>query len=375
MRTISVAHLTSVHSRLDVRIFLKECRSLGSNGYQVTLIVADGEGNEVRDGIQIIDAGRESGRLRRMTRTPGRILEHCRSIDVDIVHLHDPELLTISNKLKNAGKRVIFDAHEDGPAQILGKPYINPLFRGVLARMFGAYEARVCRNVDAVVAATPTIRDKFLAINSETVDINNYPIQNELHTDVDVQESSRKQVCYVGGIAEIRGIRELVQAMELVQSGTRLKLCGQFAETHIEEEVRRFRGWTKVDAEGFVDRLAVRDVLRDSIAGLVTFHPMPNHMDAQPNKMFEYMSAAVPVIASDFPLWRDIVEGNDCGICVDPMRPQSIADAIDFLAGNPDRAGEMGENGRRAVRERYNWSVEEDKLLALYARLSKRLET
>jgi glycosyltransferase involved in cell wall biosynthesis len=99
---------------------------------------------------------------------------------------------------------------------------------------------------------------------------------------------------------------------------------------------------------------------------LVTFLPSPNHIDAQPNKMFEYMSAGVPVIASHFPLWREIVEGNDCGVCVDPLNPEEIARAIDFLVSHPERAEEMGRNGQRAVWERYNWGNEEMKLISLY---------
>ncbi len=93
---------------------------------------------------------------------------------------------------------------------------------------------------------------------------------------------------------------------------------------------------------------------------------MPNHVDAQPNKMFEYMSAGIPVIASDFPLWREIIEGCGCGICVDPLDPKKIAEAIDYLVDNPEIARRMGENGRKAVYDRYNWDVEEKKLLALY---------
>ena len=75
--------------------------------------------------------------------------------------------------------------------------------------------------------------------------------------------------------------------------------------------------------------------------------------------MFEYMSSGVPVIASNFPLWREIIEGNNCGICVDPLNPTAIATAIDTLAKDPDRARQMGRNGQKAVLEKFNWSAEE----------------
>jgi glycosyltransferase involved in cell wall biosynthesis len=82
--------------------------------------------------------------------------------------------------------------------------------------------------------------------------------------------------------------------------------------------------------------------------------------------MFEYMAAGLPVIASRFPLWREIVEGNDCGVCVDPLDPAAIAAAIDLFCGDPALARRMGENGRRAVLARYDWRGEADKLAAFH---------
>ncbi|MFA5195832.1 MAG: glycosyltransferase, partial [Bacteroidales bacterium] len=82
-----------------------------------------------------------------------------------------------------------------------------------------------------------------------------------------------------------------------------------------------------------------------------------------------YMSAGIPVVASNFPLWKEIIEGNRCGICVDPMNPKAIADAINYLLINLDKAEEMGKNGQKAVINKYNWESEKKKLLGLYEKL------
>lgn len=365
----TVGHLTTVHPRRDVRILLKECRSLARAGYRVILIVADGKGAEVDGDVAIVDVGAASSRLDRMTSATRRVLDKALELELDICHLHDPELMPIGLKLKRVGKRVIFDAHEDVPKQLLNKPYLSAWVRRALSWGFGAYESWACRQFDAIVAATPFIRDKFLGMNPLSVDVSNFPLLGELNSDIEWEDKCR-QVCYVGGISAIRGVRELVAAMEEVRSGARLQLCGSFSEPDVEADVKQRPGWSAVDELGYLDRAAVREVLGRCVAGLVTLHPLPNYLDSQPIKMFEYMSAGIPVIASDFPLWREIVVGSQCGVCVDPMNPHEIARAIDLLVNDPERARRMGENGRAAIRDRYNWSAEERKLLRLYGELS-----
>lgn len=367
--SMKVCHLTSVHFRFDTRIYLKECASLAKHGHRISLVVADGKGEEQKNGIHIVDAGASRGRLDRILHAPTRVLEKAIALDADIYHLHDPELIPIGLRIKKLGKKVVFDAHEDVPKQLLGKPYLDSLSRHFLSHMFAIYERWACRRLDAVIAATPCIRDKFSAMGIRTIDVNNFPLLGELATgDVDWSRK-QDQVCYVGGIGRIRGILEVVQAMGRVQSGARLQLVGRFNEPVVEAKAQADSGWLRVDPLGFLGRNEVAQVLERSVGGLVTFLPFPNHIDAQPNKMFEYMSAGIPVIASDFPLWREIVEGNECGICVDPLDSHAIAQAIDFLLSNPERAEQMGRNGQRAVAEKYNWSIEESKLLAFYGEL------
>jgi glycosyltransferase involved in cell wall biosynthesis len=360
-----IAHLTSAHPRYDVRIFKKMCISLASSGHQAHLIVADGFGDEVCEHVRITDVGASQGRLDRILNAPKRIYAKALKLNADVFHLHDPELIPIGLMLKNAGKRVIFDSHEDVAKQILSKPYLNFLMRFVIARLYEVYEAWACSRLDGVVTATPFIRDKFLKINRNTTDINNFPLIHELSNDSGWTKK-RFEVCYVGGIGRIRGILEVCQALSHIQSNTRLNLVGIFGEPVVEKLARQSPGWSRVNELGYLSRDEVGGVLERSIAGLVTFLPVPNHIDAQPNKMFEYMSAGIPVIASDFPLWREIIVGNDCGIVVDPLRPDRIAQAIDYFALNPREAQRMGSNGRKAVMSFYNWTNEESKLINFY---------
>jgi glycosyltransferase involved in cell wall biosynthesis len=251
------------------------------------------------------------------------------------------------------------------PKQMMSKPYLNWPIRWGIAQAFQFYEAWACGRFDGVIAATPYIRDKFLAINLNTVDINNFPLLNELEPQTAWTEKNN-EVCYVGVIAKIRGINEICSAMQLIKSNVRLNLAGKFAEPKVEQEVQAMPSWKKVNNFGFLDRVGVRKVLNCSLAGLVTLHPVINYIDALPVKMFEYMSAGIPVIASDFPLWREIISGNDCGLLVDPLKPAQIAEAIDYLVNHPKEAECMGHNGRKAIINLYNWPNEERKLFDLY---------
>nr|WP_068464560.1 glycosyltransferase family 4 protein [Hyphomicrobium sulfonivorans] len=368
---MKIAHLTSVHSRYDTRIFLKQCRTLATAGHDVSLVVADGKGDEHLEGVHIIDVGAPSGRVHRCIISAHRVVSTAIRIGADVCHLHDPELLTSAARLRRLGKAVIYDAHEDLPEDIIGKTYIHASLRRPLAAVAARTQNRVCSKIECVVAATPHIQEKFLHAGIKTIAVRNYPILDELNPDGQRRANSNT-VCYVGGIASNRGIQEIVAALPLSTTDVRLALAGSINERGLRAHLEASPGWRYVDDLGFLSRDGVKDVLERSVAGLVTLHPTTAFVDSLPIKMFEYMSASLPVIASNFPLWRQIIEGNNCGICVDPTDPASIARAIDRLMTDRDLAQRLGENGRRAVIAQYSWEAESNQLIKFYQDISQR---
>lgn len=369
--TPRVVHLSSVHARHDTRVFIKMCSSVAEYGYETYLVVADGKGDELVNGVNIIDVGSWDNRFHRIHSIAKQIFHTACLLNADLYHLHDPELIPFGCKLVKKGFKVIFDSHEDVPKQILGKPYLNKTVRWGISNIFSYYEGIACAKLSGVIGATPTIRDKFRSRNENTENINNFPLLGELSASLP-WSNKRLEVCYVGGVSKIRGIVEMCCAMGQVKSRARLNLVGGLGEGDLKEALRQTPGWDRVNLAGFLDREGVRNVLQRSIAGLLVFHPVPNHVDAQPNKLFEYMSAGIPVIASDFPLWRDIIAHHDCGLLVDPLVPESIAESIDYLVTHRSEAERMGNNGRLAVEQRYNWESEKNKMFSFYERTMSR---
>lgn len=363
---MKICHITIIHQRYDIRIFHKESKLLQEAGYEANLIIADGKCDEIKDGIHIYDIGKPKNRIERLIKFSKKAYQKAISLDCEIYHFHDPELISIALKLKKKGKKVIYDVHEDVPRQILSKSYLPKYLRRIISKFFEIYENYAVKKFDYIITSTPFIKDRFLKINHKTIDVQNMPILSEFTNIEHKWETKEKALCYIGGITKIRGIEEIIVVVKQLPEII-LFIAGPLENDELKKIINNDN---QIKYLGFLNRDEIKIVFKKSICGLVLLHPTINYLNSLPIKLFEYMSAGLPVIASNFPLWKEIVESNNCGICVDPLKPDEIAKAIEYLINNLDIARKMGENGRKAVIEKYNWENESKKLLSVYKSLS-----
>lgn len=371
---VSVCHISTLHNALDVRIFHKQAKTLARAGYNVT-VIAPYRSNTIVGGVGIVglpdpNPGRTT-RLFGVDRLAFRLASRQHGY---VYHLHDPELLPWGLLLRLLTRaKVVYDVHEDYAKVIAGR-YRGRLRRNLIEWCFHLLEWSAAWILSAVVAATDDIAGHFPRYR--TVVVRNYPSLGlfPLPKHEKDEKSSSKgpySLIVTGGLTRFRGIRELVQAAALVgdEYDIRVKLLGRFRSKTFEEEIRALPGFERVEYHEWVPYEEVPHHLAESNIGIALFHPLPNHLSSMPNKLFEYMAAGLPIVASNFPLWREIVEGNECGLTVNPLDPKEIAEAIEYLLSNPQMRDQMGRAGRKVFVEKYNWNSEAKTLLDLYREL------
>lgn len=354
---LKIAHLTSVHGLFDTRIFHKQCRSLESAGYEVHLVVSTAKDAEV-DKVFIHAVSQSGGRIKRMLLTGLRVYRKALQIDAAIYHIHDPELIPFGLLLKRRGKIVIFDSHEDYPADIFSKRWIPRHIRGCVSRMFSILERYAYPKLDALVVVHQELAKRISSLQPNTVIVHNFPL---VDSDFTPRPVRNQKFVWLGMLNKIRG-SDQIDAAVLGFSNITLDIIGSTGGLKFKAD--------NINTLGSFEHAIAMDMAGHYLAGLVTYLPEPNHIDALPNKLFEYMALGLPVIASDFPKWRRIVDDAACGILVDPMDPAQIRAAMDWMYQNPQLAMEMGLRGREAVLGKYSWASEEKVLLGLYKELS-----
>jgi glycosyltransferase involved in cell wall biosynthesis len=373
-RRVRVAVISSVHRWNDTRIFVKQAATLAANGYDVTLVaIGDQPSPFEASGVQVVPLPRRRRALRWITWLS--ILRIVLARRTDVVHAHDPELIPLVLLLKLTGRKAVCDIHENVAEQVLHKEWIPRFCRVPLSRLLKRAQQWLPRWADAVLLAEDSYVRDFPQVPNVSV-VRNFPLLPP-HFKRDYRTHTFRMI-YVGDVRRVRGIREYVAiADRLAKRGVpvELRIVGSFADPNEERQTRDL-----VQQLGLEKRVLflgrrppeqVAALVECCDVGLALLHPIGNYRESYPTKMFEYMAAGVPVIASRFALWESVLVGNDCGRVVEPLDVEEATNAAIEYWESRELRERHGQNGRSAVVGHYHWGVEATQLMAVYAALSR----
>jgi glycosyltransferase involved in cell wall biosynthesis len=366
-----VVHLAPVHQVLDMRVFQKECKTLARAGYEVVMVSSYGN-HETLDGIRIHTVHKPKNKVLRILGNTWRMFRAAKKEDAPIYHLHSPELIPVGFILSLLGKNIIYDMHEYVPGYLLTKEWILPWLRKPVSKAFEVLE-RLTLNRFYVLFAEKSYAEDYTWVK-RGVTVLNYPILDFLLT-IKAEKFTEPTIAYVGDVNESRGALVTIEALVLlakrgkypkwlcigaIQDSLKAHLLSIIQEHHLNVEFTGYR--VTQEAHPLVARAHI---------GLAVLSRIPNHLGSYPTKLFEYMALGIPGIISDFPLYKEIIDEVGCGLYVAPENPGELADAIEYLLDNPEKAAAMGRRGREVVNSSYNWESEAKKLLDVYKTLSK----
>lgn len=355
------------HRAFDPRVFLKQARSLAYAGFDVRYVVPHDK-DEERDGVKILGVPRHPKGWKKLVLSPWLVYRRALTCPRDaIFQLHDSELLWIGILMKLRGRKMIYDAHEDTPEQISYQHWIPKFLRKPYALFYFLLEKLCGRWFDAIIIAEPVIARYFPP--SKTTLVRNFPILAQFPAPTHPYESRAKNIVYVGLLSRPRGAVEMAEAATIAKNkGVDFKMifAGDFSPASLRDEIV---GKHPVETTPWMQFGQVVDLMMNSRVGMIIPHPIERYKTNYPVKLFEYMAACLPVIASKVGESTGFVQEADAGIVVDPNKPQEIADAIQWLLDHPREASEMGNRGRKLVSEKYNWERESIKLIELYEKM------
>lgn len=360
MQKVKVCHIVSGYFRNDPRILYRQCISLHEEGYSVSILTNDGLPDEVIEGISIFSTRVYwKSRLKILLFAKKQFISRANEINADIYQIHSPELLSLGLYLKKVGKLVVYDAHEDLPAHILEKDWLPAILRKPISFAVKFYMNIVLKRFDAIVTPHPHVLEKMIKVNYNSKLVTNFAKVTEvIPYSLNDYINRGKKICYSGTVYlhsnQLTILDSLNQIPDLIYI-----VAGYFSPEHLKtlsshqsfKNLQYFGRLNKNDLQNFYQEARIGVVIIDykmNLGGQKGTYAV--------NKMFEYMEASLPIICSDYDLWREIVEEYQCGICVQPGNTKQLVEALKFLLNNPSIAYEMGQRGRKAVEEKYNWS-------------------
>jgi glycosyltransferase involved in cell wall biosynthesis len=379
-----IGMLLSNPFRPDPRV-LKEARSLAQLGHQITIVAWDRQGEypqqeQPAPGVQVLRVqgvastyGIGARQILRLPRFWRAALPLLQAAQPEILHCHDFDTLPAGLWWgRRHGLPVVYDAHEYYAD--LAQPRLKGLGGKLLYQAIRFSEHFAARLASAVITVDQTLGDIYRGVNRRVVIVGHYPPGDQAQQPSGAFSHPELRLIYVGRLSRDRGLlayAEILRALRRAEVPARLCLAGVFTPASEEDAFWAAIGDQRpyVDFKGWVGYDQVPGFIRDADLGLAILMPEPRYVAALPVKLFEYMAAGLPVVASRFPQISEVVQGSACGVVVDPLQPAQAVEAITQFWQDPASARRLGENGRQAVLQTYNWERLVSQIDALYRSL------
>jgi glycosyltransferase involved in cell wall biosynthesis len=379
-----IVFLSSAHPPEDKRVFAKQAITLAEAGYRVTHVCphpGEGADSYEKSGVRIVTYRRGRRILQRalgvfalarrgLAEKPDAL--HCNEVDSWVSGL--------VAKLASRGRvRVVFDVHEHYPstfAESRFPPALRSAVAATLRMLFRALTPFTSRIVFAKRTVAPDFPARYWpGAGARGVLVQNFSPRAGLPAVPAVarEAAAPLTLIHVGLISRLRGWPQLLEAMARLAVPPHLRVIGTFndgSEPEFLAEAERLGLRERIRHDAWMPFDTMMEACAAADIGLVLFQPgTQNHVFASPHKLFDYWLAGLPVIAPDFAVEvQAFMQDAGGGLLVDPADPEAIAAAITQLA-DPARRAALGQAGRAAVLDRYNWETEAAKLLAMYRAL------
>lgn len=363
--------LAATHEPYDNRVYYKETLSLLKHYPELTMIIPEGENFEPAEGVTL-KRFFAAGRWNRIK----TLLQVAKGEDVDLCHCHEPDSLLAGVWLKREkGCKLIYDSHEYHP-ESFSERFPSPI-RGLVRWAMLRFERWMVRQCDVVITVNEDLAAKFRGWGAKVAVLPNYP-SPELFSEPEGAEGVTHHrplhLIYVGTLAKTRGVLDVLEVAHRLQNegeAVKVSIIGVSNESEFAEELKAFaqENQLKVELTGHVPHDQVAERMRNSDVGMLLLHPLERYMKAEPIKLFEYMACGLPVISYHYPAVEGIMKETGCGQMVKPMDLNAVVATLKEWILDPECRRRLGENGKKAFQEKYNWGVCERRLWQVYEEL------
>ena len=367
MKKFRILHISTAHQPQDPRIVFKQCQTL-SDQYEVFCAIPHAD-PAIAPTIRFVCLPFFKRVVWRALITGPYILIRCLGLRPDVVHIYVPELIPVALIFQLFGANIIYEVQEN----LFKKMHLKHLNRGYLLELFFRWFDTLARRQFYLIFTEHRYLDTYTNLAKPHTVIYNYPLLPFLEPFRQPYQPNPTQPVffYIGWLSFERAFDTLINGLALLKEthpNFVMHLFGQrtFSDGDLEQLPNFDTVRDNVRFYGYTDQRRAFPYAAHATAGLALLKPIGDYPDSYTTKLFEYMALGLPVITSNFPLYRDVVERHQCGFCISPCEPEQLTAAMTYLIEHPDEAHAMGKRGRLAVEQTYNWTTEARKLIDLY---------